>query len=100
MLVHEDEGMMGQFTVVDEGSTGVEILETELFSIYPNPANDKIQVKLKNSINQEIQIIDVKGELMFNGKLTEMLSTIDVSKLSKGIYFVTVGNTTTKFIKQ
>ena len=71
-----------------------------MFSIYPNPANDKIQIKLKNSINQEIQILDIKGSLMFNGKLTEMLSTIDVSKLSKGIYFVTVGNTRTKFIKQ
>ena len=55
MLVHEDEGMMGQFTVVDDGSTGVETLKTEIFSIYPNPANDKIKVKLKDSINQEIQ---------------------------------------------
>jgi len=100
MLVHEDEGMMGQFTVVDEGATGVATLETELFSIYPNPANDKIQVKLKNSVNQEIQIIDVKGELMFKGILTEMISTIDVNELSNGIYFITINNTTTKFIKQ
>jgi hypothetical protein len=57
-------------------------------------------VKLKNSVNQEIQIIDVKGELMFKGILTEMISTIDVSRLSKGIYFITIDNTTTKFIKQ
>jgi hypothetical protein len=100
IIGHEEEGMMGQFTVVDNEPASVETLETELFSIYPNPANDKIQIKLKNSINQEIQILDIKGSLMFNGKLTEMLSTIDVSKLSKGIYFVTVGNTRTKFIKQ
>jgi bilirubin oxidase len=100
MLVHEDEGMMGQFTVVDNGSTAVETIETETFSIYPNPANDKIQVKLKNSVNQEIQIIDVKGGLMFQGILTEMISTIDVRKLSNGIYFIKAGSTTTKFIKQ
>ncbi len=100
MLVHEDEGMMGQFTVVDDGSTGVETLETEIFSIYPNPANDKIQVKLKHSKSQEIQIIDIKGELMFKGILTEMISTIDVSKLSNGVYFIKVGSLTTKFIKQ
>ena len=100
MLVHEDEGMMGQFTVVDEGTTSVEILENNIFSAYPNPTNDKIQVKLKDLENQEIEILDIKGSLMFKGILTEMISTIDVSKLSKGIYFVTVGNTTTKFIKQ
>jgi hypothetical protein len=57
-------------------------------------------VKLKNSVNQEIQIIDVKGELMFKGMLTEMISTIDVSKLSNGVYFIKAGSTTTKFIKQ
>ena len=57
-------------------------------------------MKLKNSVNQEIQIIDVKGGLMFQGILTEMISTIDVRKLSNGIYFIKAGSTTTKFIKQ
>ena len=100
IIGHEEEGMMGQFTIVDNGSTGVETLETELFSIYPNPANDKIQVKLKTTENQEVEILDIKGSLMFKGILTEMTSTIDVSKLSNGIYFITIDNTTKKIIKQ
>jgi len=100
IIGHEEEGMMGQFTVVENGSTGVETLETEFFSIYPNPANDKIQIKLKNLENQEVEILDVKGGLMFKGKLIEMLSTIDVSKLSNGIYFVKLQNEILKFVKR
>jgi len=100
IIGHEEEGMMGQFTVIDNGSTGVETLDTELFSIYPNPANDKIQVKLKTTENQEVEFLDIKGSLMFKGILTEMTSTIDVSKLSNGIYFITIDNTTKKIIKQ
>ena len=56
---------------------------------------DRTEVPIK-----EIQIIDVKGGLMFQGILTEMISTIDVRKLSNGIYFIKAGSTTTKFIKQ
>jgi len=99
MLVHEDEGMMGQFTVVDDGSTGVETLETEIFSIYPNPANDKIKVKLKNSINQEIQIIDVKGKLILESTLNTNEGNIDVSHLNSGVYFIKTTNKNFKFFK-
>jgi hypothetical protein len=73
--------------------------ESSLFSIFPNPATNRIQIQLKNSVTQGFSITDMSGIIMFKGNLHEIKSSIDISKLSNGIYFVTAGNTTTKFIK-
>jgi hypothetical protein len=40
-------GHVGSTTVVDEETISVEILENNIFLIYPKPYNDKVQVKLK-----------------------------------------------------
>ncbi|MBA2583779.1 MAG: T9SS type A sorting domain-containing protein [Bacteroidetes bacterium] len=55
--------------------------------IYPNPANQVINIELKS--NQQIcniNISDIRGKNLYEGKST----TIDISRYSKGIYFVNV----------
>lgn len=54
-------------------------------SIYPNPAKNLIQI---NSANLKLtaEIIDIQGKLI----LTSTNSTIDISKLANGIYFVKI----------
>jgi hypothetical protein len=74
-----------------------EISEETILNIYPNPANETIYISLEND-DEEVIIYDSFGRIVkqFRGK------SIDISDLTKGIYFVSVPSITaksTKFIK-
>ena len=75
-------------------------------SIYPNPANDVINVAVTNSNGivsiEKATITDINGRTIKNvASVTN--NQINVSDLNSGIYFLTIetaeGNTTKKFIK-
>jgi hypothetical protein len=82
----------------------VGIKETSLnsnFSIYPNPANNNLNVMLSNgkSENITVKIINNIGQIVKTinlGNSTDINQQIDLSDLSKGIYVVktTIGNAT------
>lgn len=61
------------------------------FSVFPNPANDLITVKV-NSINigSTYIITDALGKTVASGKLTAESSSINISELSAGIYMFKV----------
>ncbi len=69
--------------------------------IYPNPANDKLYISEKNYAVNSIEVFDVNGR---NIKSVEKLSSIDVSNLSNGIYFIRIktdkGEFNKKFVKE
>lgn len=54
-------------------------------SLFPNPAQNEITLKINASINN-IEILDSRGRLV----LVSKQKTIDISRLSSGIYFVKV----------
>jgi hypothetical protein len=70
--------------------------ETLAFSIYPNPSSGAFTLvapKSKESIN--IEVLDTKGQLIYNGVMTAgsaRITSIDLSKNAKGIYFVKISN--------
>ncbi|MCX6146082.1 MAG: PKD domain-containing protein [Candidatus Kapabacteria bacterium] len=80
-------------TNVDSGTSKT---ETPPFS--PNPVKDKlfIQIGEFNEVDK-IQIIDLKGRKIIE---TELKGSIDVSSLSKGIYFLKIGDKEWKFLKE
>ena len=59
------------------------------FSIYPNPANNSINISTNESINH-IDIYDVKGSLIFSQSYQEKSTSIDVSDFTKGVYAIKV----------
>jgi hypothetical protein len=64
-----------------------EVLENNLIQVFPNPANDFLQVKLSANQKLNIQKVLVKnilGQIIFTQNKLE--STIDISNFSKGIY--------------
>ncbi|TVZ55769.1 putative secreted protein (Por secretion system target) [Lutibacter sp. Hel_I_33_5] len=56
--------------------------------LYPNPVNQKISIKKSNSKINYIKILDITGKLVT--KVNSVSNDIDVSKLSKGIYFMQI----------
>jgi hypothetical protein len=73
------------------------------FSIYPNPAINKIEVRSQNLKNNSIEIYDIAGKLqrctiLYNS--SQSGSSVDISQLKSGLYFLKLGSEVQKFIKQ
>jgi hypothetical protein len=95
---------LDDITLIDQSTVGVNELGNEnSFEVYPNPANDVLNIKVGTiKENTKIKIADVIGRTIL---ITESKSQLDISFLEKGIYFVTIqqeGKTlgTKKIIKQ
>ncbi len=72
------------------------------FTVYPNPANESVTISLtsETSTKANLFIFDLIGKAVYNEALnintTEYYHKIDIGKLGKGIYFITLkANNTT-----
>jgi hypothetical protein len=59
------------------------------FQIYPNPANDKLQVSSDESIKQCL-FYDISGKVIMNIDSFQGSKNIDVSNLSDGLYLLKI----------
>jgi hypothetical protein len=78
---------------------------SDYFSVYPNPVTDILNIGTKNTIQlKTMAIYDVLGQLVIAVPNAQNSSRIDVSKLSKGNYFLKMntdkGTSNFKFIKK
>lgn len=96
--LHEDEGMMGQFVVANPTSIASNHTTESQFSIYPNPAHDKIFVKFKEAGQSAyyIRITDALGRTILMLPKPELQNGIDISHFSKGLYFMQLTNEKSK----
>lgn len=105
-LTHEDEGMMGQFTVNTSLATDENVVPNA-FKLYPNPAADKLFINLENVNNgiYYITISTLEGRIAMMLPKPEWQNGIDVTSLSSGTYILNLTDlktksvTTKKFIK-
>jgi len=71
------------------------------FSIYPNPVNNVLNISVKNEMTiNSLSITDLNGRVVSTSSSS---TSIDVSNLSSGVYFVSIetneGKGTSKFVK-
>ena len=76
-------------------------------SVYPNPASSELNISIKNAKvgNDNFYILnDYKGTLVVKNELgqisNDFTETIEVSTLSKGVYFLTISLGGEKTIKK
>ncbi len=83
---------------IRDPKSSVETTEVISGSVYPNPASDFIKLDLNaSSLNSEIEIFDAYGKQVMSVIYTG--EVINISGLTAGVYFVTVGDKSMKFIK-
>jgi PKD repeat protein len=58
--------------------------------IYPNPANEIINIKLDRMNVESIQLIDVLGKVIVNQTVILDVNVLDVSGFDAGIYFIRI----------
>jgi hypothetical protein len=71
--------------------------KTISFKLFPNPANDIITIKTGLN-NAMVEIFNLNGQFVKGARLTNEYSTIDISSLKIGIYFVKIGSQTERLI--
>ena len=104
---HEDDGMMGQFIVKSTLAT-TDFSPSTKFSLYPNPANDKLFVNLKDASTEiyYVTIATITGRIVMMLPEPQWQNGIDISSLEAGVYTFqmmdkqTKSLSTKKFIKK
>ena len=86
---YSDEGVVAagwNATISCTGTLGTESNEFLDFSYYPNPTNGKVTISSKDAIN-EVMVYNVQGQLLFNQKMNELSTNVDISQFASGTYF-------------
>ena len=97
------EDITGELYISDIGGTIYKIVDTSLssesfesnlFTIYPNPAKNVLFIdKAEIYYPTEIEIFDINGKLVLQQETARInQNEIDISKLVKGFYYVTIKN--------
>jgi hypothetical protein len=84
-------GTFDMFLAKSEGSyTGINGLTNSMnISVFPNPATDKITVEISGTTQGgSLTIADIEGQQLITRQITQPKTTIDISNLPGGVYFV------------
>ena len=80
---------------------GIEEDVEDQFIVYPNPTNGVLFVETHGRaslLTPTYRIINLTGQTVLSGSITAETQQIDVSGLSEGMYFMTIGSETRKFV--
>lgn len=87
---------------------GLKDVETEAFSLYPNPTEGVLTVETQNLASPQnhaslqkqttYRILNFMGQTLLEGRTEGGSTRIDVSGLSDGMYFINIEGATQKFV--
>lgn len=76
---------------------GVDLFNQD-FTIYPNPASGKVFIIRKFESGMMIRVMDIAGKIIWEQKLQNNLSEIELPRLPAGLYLVQYNGKTRKLI--
>lgn len=88
---------------VSYASANIEETNENNFAVYPNPTNNVLFVQTVHAPsvpNQTYRITNLTGQTLLQGHITAEIQQIDIANLPMGMYFISVGGQTVKFVKQ
>lgn len=89
------------FFIANSWTTNVKDIEkNQSFSFYPNPVKDQISIKYPSKDNVKIEIFNVLGMKVKTINQEGNITSLQVSDLKKGIYFIRITDGTTILSKQ
>lgn len=78
------DGATSTTATFSQGSTSTDDLSELNVTLYPNPVSDRLNIE--SSINGTYQLVNERGQLLIEQETTN--SSLDVSALNSGIYFL------------
>jgi len=75
----------------NSGATAInEINNARIISVYPNPADKYVIIRLENYTQADLSIYGLEGKLMLQRQLNQLETLIEIEDLPAGIYIVSV----------
>lgn len=98
-----DTSNVATLTVINNTSMN-EISTSNLISVFPNPATNKININIASQLKESTYFIsNAIGNIVLSGKINFENSVIDISTLTNGVYLFNIGanaKQTFKVVKQ
>ena len=72
-----------------------------VFAVYPNPTNGVLFVETRRATSlpdQTYRITNLTGQTVLSGNITAETQQIDMTGLPEGMYFISIGSETLKFV--
>ena len=86
---YSDQGVVAagwNATITCTGTLGEESNNFLDYSYYPNPTTGNVSITSKDAIT-EVAVYNVQGQLLFNQKMNELSTNVDLSQFATGTYF-------------
>lgn len=100
LISDSDDGNLDvQLVGYAEGVVSVESNLEALIELFPNPAQDYIELKIDDISIQNVDVYNLTGEIVLRAKTNGINNRIDISKLSPGTYFAIANGSSIRFIK-
>ena len=78
------------FTTDCSSATSIATDEENLVAIYPNPATNELTLELSNTRPTTLELYSASGKCVYRKEIQEVTAEIDVSGLSRGLYFLRI----------
>lgn len=83
----------GLFVIEDVSSTvSASNQALEVFEIFPNPVSDFIQIQLVEEGNYQYSIKNIAGQVISNGKINSLNTSLNIEGIPNGSYFIELNN--------
>ena len=88
-----DRGQVEDYTIiVNDPSANVAVLNNNLFTVYPNPANKTLYIKAPQNISGKsyyVEVFNTIGKLVLKAEANQE-SGIDLTQLNQGVYLIKI----------
>ncbi len=84
--------------LVFDYSTDIKEVQAIEYKVFPNPAQDVVNINCKNSSNNQVLIYNITGQVVYNNMFNTSQFKINTSDFKEGIYFIKISNKIQKLI--
>jgi hypothetical protein len=82
-------------------AVGIEQQQLPTWSVYPNPADNKVNVQVNNSFEvRKVVVTDMTGRVIKTIAASKQLYTIDIQDWPSGVYFIQIVGDNSTFTKR
>lgn len=92
VTVTDANGCTTTTQVIVSSTVGINESNVNAFKLYPNPTNGIMTIESTLTGNVNVKVMDAVGKLVMNTIINNAKSTIDLTSLERGVYFIQLNN--------
>jgi len=85
---------------IELGSTGLDNLSQSSFDVFPNPADEVLNITKNFEGKAGLSIINIQGKIVFVSEFDGMSFELDIKNLQAGIYFIELKSEQANVVKK